>query len=90
MHERFKNVLAAIPYNIALTADGWSSRTLRGYSVVTVHCINDSWVFKSAVLEFAYFPRPRNTGTISSLLLHILYSFGISSKMASITTDSGE
>ena len=57
---KFAQILENVPGRVALTLDGWSSRVMRGYLVVTAHWIDttDSWKLRSCVLDFVYFPFP--------------------------------
>ncbi|OAE20228.1 hypothetical protein AXG93_3960s1180 [Marchantia polymorpha subsp. ruderalis] len=53
-------VLESIPGDVALTCDGWSSRIMKGYFVVTLHWVDENWNLRSTVIEFIYFPPPHN------------------------------
>jgi hypothetical protein len=46
----FRRILESIPGRVALTCDGWSSRIMRGYFVVTLHWICNDWRLRSSVL----------------------------------------
>src|SRR5690349_5995081 len=88
--QKFVHVLENIPGRIALTLDGWSSRVVRGYLVVTAHWIDttkDSWTLRSCVLDFVHFPPPHNTETTSELLLKVLEDYNIGSRVRAVTTD---
>ena len=77
---RFVRELQNIPGRVALTLDGWSSRGMRGYLVVTIHWIDrskDSWKLRSSILEFVFFPPPHNTETTSDLLLKNLEDYNL-------------
>lgn len=87
--EEFRKILESVPGRVALTCDGWSSRVMRGYFVVTVHWIDSDWAMRSAVLEFTYFPPPHNTTTTADLIIAILDHYKLSTKVRAITTDSG-
>ena len=86
---RFQETIDSIPGRVALTADCWSSRVMKGYFVITVHWIGSDWQMLSAVLDFFYFPAPHNQSTTSNLLLKALYDFRIYTKVRVITTDNG-
>lgn len=58
-------VLESIPGDVALTCDGWSSRIMKGYFVVTLHWVDENWNLRSTVIEFIYFPPPHNQCTTS-------------------------
>jgi nucleoside-triphosphatase THEP1 len=87
--EIFLAKLERIPGGVALTLDGWSSRVMKGYLVITVHWIDEDWAIRHAVLEFTYFPRPHNQETTSALIISILKEFNIHTRVRAITTDSG-
>lgn len=89
MQAKFRKNLQAAPGKISLTADGWSSRTMRGYFVVTAHWIDVDWTLQHSILRFIYFPRPHNSSTTATLLTQIIHQYGIESKIVAITTDSG-
>ena len=86
---KFKSILEEIPGRVALTADGWSSRIMRGYFVITVHWIDKKWVLRHSVLEFKYFPPPHNQFSTAQLMMSILKEFSLETRVRSITTDSG-
>ena len=81
--------LQSIPGDVAITCDGWSSRTMRGYFVVTLHWIDKNWILRSTVIEFTYFPPPHNQWTTSELLLSILKDLNLATRIRATTTDSG-
>jgi hypothetical protein len=87
--QNFREIISTIPGRVAITCDGWSSSVIRGYFVVTLHWIDTEWRQRSSVLEFKYFPPPHNMHTTSSLLLRILDTFNLNTKIRAITTDSG-
>lgn len=89
MHERFFQRVQSINSKVALTADGWSSRRMRGYFVITMHWIDEFWKLNKSILEFTYFPSPHTASTTSSLIFHILTTFKLLPKVQAITTDSG-
>lgn len=84
----FKGVLNNITSMVGLTLDGWSSRTIQGYMVITVHWIDSNWILQNSILDFVYFPPPHNTTTTYELVLKILEKWGIVKKVRAITTDS--
>jgi hypothetical protein len=86
---RFRSMIESIEGRVALTLDGWSSRVMRGYFVITMHWINDTWDLKSAVLEFKYFPPPHNQETTFDLIINVLKDYNVSSRVKAITSDSG-
>ena len=86
---RLKVVLDDIPGKVALTADGWSSRVMRGYFVLTIHWVDKSWNLRSCVLEFKYFPPPHDTHSTCQLVYDVLRDFNLHTRVAAITTDSG-
>jgi hypothetical protein len=67
-----RDMFNKIPGRVAITCDGWSSRILRGYFVITVHWIDDIWRLNCCVLDFVYFPPPHNQWTTSDLGLSVL------------------
>lgn len=73
-----KEVMRKVSSNIAINYDGWSSRVLRGYFVVTAHWIMVEFELKKIVLNFVYFPAPQ-----------IMHKFEIEKKVTSVTTDNG-
>ena len=79
----------SVPGLFGITMDGWSSRVMRGYMVVTLHWISSEWELCNAVLEFKYFPSPHNQFTTSDLLLSIMKDYNIQTRVRAITTDSG-
>jgi hypothetical protein len=85
----FMIILESIPGRVALTCDGWSSRIMRGYFVVTLHWICNDWRLRSSMLEFRYFPSPHNAVTTSELLNMILRDYNIHTRIRAITSDSG-
>jgi hypothetical protein len=87
--QNFLSQLERIPGRVALTLDGWSSRIMKGYMVVTVHWVDETWSLKNAVLEFKYFPRPHNQHTTSDLIISILKEFNLHTRVRAITSDSG-
>ena len=86
---RFMNILSNIPGKVALTCDGWSSRTMKGYFAVTIHWICEKWVHRSAVLDFIRFPPPHNQWATAALLTSVIEDNEITQKIRAITTDSG-
>ncbi|KAH8959691.1 hypothetical protein BDL97_06G090300 [Sphagnum fallax] len=49
---QFRQVVESIPGRVAITCDGWSARSMRGFFVITLHWINQSWNLRDCVLEF--------------------------------------
>ena len=86
---RIREVFQNISSHIGITCDGWSSRVLRGYFVVTAHWISDEVDLKHVVLEFVRFPIPHNQWTTKELLLRIFADYRVGKKLQAITTDSG-
>ena len=86
---KIMKVFQEIPGRVSLTADGWSSRTMKWYFVVTIHWIGADWKHHSCLLDFVYFPAPHNQWSTSELLLKIMTEFSVHTKVRSITTDSG-
>ena len=87
--QRFLAQIERIPGRVALTLDGWSSRIMKGYMVVTLHWVDENWCLKNAVLELKYFPGPHNQHTTSELIIAILKEFNIHTRVRAITLDSG-
>jgi hypothetical protein len=88
VHQQFRTVLDSIPGCVALTCDGWSSRIMRGYFVITVHWICSDWVLRSCVLDFKYFPTPHNTLTTCDLLHGVIIDNNLQTRIRAVTTDS--
>ncbi len=72
-----KECIRKVDSNITLTCDVWSSRTLRGYFVVTAHWIDDNFELQNVVLDFVHFPPPHDQSSTKSLLLKIIHDFQI-------------
>jgi hypothetical protein len=85
----FCNIVDGIPGQVALSYDGWSSRIMRGYFVMTLHWIDERWIHRSSVLEFKLFLSPHNMHTTSALIKRILKEFNLATKIRTSTTDSG-
>lgn len=65
MHESVLQRVQAINTKVALTADGWSPHRMRGYFVITMHWIDESWSLNKSILVFTYFPSPHTASTTS-------------------------
>ena len=87
--QEFRAIVESIPGRVAITCDGWSSRVMRGFFVITLHWIDTDWKLRSAVLEFIYFPPPHNQFTTSELILSVLKNYNLNTKIREVTTDSG-
>ena len=85
----FRAIIESIPGRIALTLDGWSSRVMRGYMVVTMHWIDTEWNLRSAILEFKHFPPPHNQITTTDFVCSVLKDFNVHTRVRAITSDSG-
>ena len=51
MNERFSKKVQSVNGKVAITADGWSSRCMRGYFVMTLNWIYDTWQMKNGGRE---------------------------------------
>lgn len=96
IHDLYQNrpkeiqaLLEDISEKVALTADGWSSRVMRGYFVLSLHSIGFKWKLRSYVLEFRYFPPPHDTWSTLELIYNVLRESNLHTLARAVTTDSG-
>lgn len=85
----FMDKINGISGLFSLTIDGWSSRKMDGYIVITIHWIDDTWTMQNSLLEFIHFPSPHNSVTTYELILNVLEKYNLINKIKSITTDNG-
>ncbi|CAH1412232.1 unnamed protein product [Lactuca virosa] len=64
------------------------SNQKRGYMVVTVHYIYDSWNLCNKILRFMYVPAPHNAKTLSKELMGCLVTWSIECKLSTLTLDN--
>ncbi|BBN07713.1 hypothetical protein Mp_4g05870 [Marchantia polymorpha subsp. ruderalis] len=73
---------------VAITCDGWSTRTLRSYFVITLHWIDETWMLRECILDFKYFPPPHDQWSTMSLILESLVLANLHTKIIAATTNN--
>ncbi|KAH8932110.1 hypothetical protein BDL97_19G056000 [Sphagnum fallax] len=77
---QFRQVVESIPGRVAITCDGWSARSMRGFFVITLHWIDQSWSLRDCVLEFKYFPPPHDQWS-TICVCHIIHQVVVDSEV---------
>src|SRR6266498_5272256 len=66
----------------------WTSISALGILAVTVHFINDNWMFEHFVLDVLYLPSPHNAITIKNAIIEIVNNLNIANRLIGITSDN--
>jgi hypothetical protein len=82
--DRLRNVNG----KISLTLDCWTSPNSKAFLGITAHYIDDTWVPRSLVLDFAHLPGMHTGKHLCDSLVGTCEKFGILGKILSITTDN--
>ena len=73
---------------IALTTDGWTSRSAKGFITVTAHVIDKSWQLKDLVLSTAEMSESHTTENLSEHMRSVAAAWKIDLHSTVITTDN--
>nr|XP_055054000.1 E3 SUMO-protein ligase ZBED1-like [Misgurnus anguillicaudatus] len=73
---------------VALTCDGWTSRTTEAYVTITAHFINEEWELVTYVLQTRDMPESHTGHNLAEHLTKALAEWGIKEKDPVIVTDN--
>lgn len=73
---------------VALTCDGWTSRTTEAYVTITAHFINEEWELATYVLQTRDMPESHTGHNLAEHLRNALAEWGITEKDPVIVTDN--
>ena len=73
---------------VALTCDGWTSRTTEAYVTITAHFINETWELVPYVLQTRDMPESHTGHNLAEHLRKALTEWGITGKDPVIVTDN--
>eukprot|EP00924_Labyrinthula_sp_SR-Ha-C_P000244 snap_masked-scaffold_25-processed-gene-1.7-mRNA-1 protein AED:1.00 eAED:1.00 QI:0/0/0/0/1/1/3/0/714 len=75
--------------SFSITCDNWSSTCYKGYMMLTLHWITESFQMKRLGLSFDRHSGKHDGGANCNLIMATLKEFGIQHNVVSITTDNG-
>eukprot|EP00924_Labyrinthula_sp_SR-Ha-C_P014383 snap_masked-scaffold_20-processed-gene-4.15-mRNA-1 protein AED:1.00 eAED:1.00 QI:0/-1/0/0/-1/1/1/0/735 len=75
--------------SFSITCDNWSSTCYKGYMMLTLHWITESFQMKRLGLSFDRHRGKHDGGANCNLIMATLKEFGIQHNVVSITTDNG-
>ncbi|KAH9780517.1 BED-type domain-containing protein [Citrus sinensis] len=82
-------LLEDITSKVSITTDMWtSSNQKKGYMVVTVHFIDNSWTLRNRILRFIYVPSPHTAEALSNELAKCLLDWNVDRRLSTITIDN--
>ncbi|XP_052399237.1 E3 SUMO-protein ligase ZBED1-like [Carassius gibelio] len=73
---------------VALTCDGWTSRTTEAYVTITAHFINEEWELVTYVLQTRDMPESHTGHNLAEHLTKAVAEWGIKEKDPVIVTDN--
>lgn len=73
---------------VALTCDGWTSRTTEAYVTITAHFINEEWELVTYVLQTRDMPESHTGHNLAEHLRKAIAEWGIAEKDPVIVTDN--
>src|SRR6266540_921067 len=85
---QINNYLQLSNSKISLTIDMWTSISALGILAVTVHFINDNWMFEHFVLDVLYLSSPHNAIIIKNAIIEIVNNLNIANRLIEITSDN--
>lgn len=91
MHDEVKKAVKTSlnsAHRVALTCDGWTSRTTEPYVTVTSHHISDDWEMVTQVLQMRAMHESHTGSNIADLLKRAMKEWGIKDKNSATVTDN--
>lgn len=86
--EKILKILNETEGRLSVTGDGWSTKTKKGFFVITVHWISPNWILQSATLEFTHFPYPHDADNTAALIIMAFKKYKIERKLFAFTSDN--
>ncbi|KAH9686208.1 BED-type domain-containing protein [Citrus sinensis] len=82
-------LLEDITSKVSITTDMWtSSHQKKGYMVVTVHFIDNSWTLRNRILRFIYVPSPHTAEALFNELAKCLLDWNVDRRLSTIIIDN--
>ncbi|KIJ35444.1 hypothetical protein M422DRAFT_262406 [Sphaerobolus stellatus SS14] len=83
-----KDRLKAMPSDVSLTIDAWSSDTMDSYLGITGHYVNKAWELEDDIIGFKELSGSHSGNNLAEYVVECLIELGIEKKLGWITTDN--
>ncbi|RVW95114.1 Zinc finger BED domain-containing protein RICESLEEPER 2 [Vitis vinifera] len=86
--DKMISYLEKLQSRVAITIDMWTSNQKKGYMVIIVHYIDESWLLHHHIIRFVYVPPPHTKEVLSDALMDFLLDWNMDRKVSTVTVDN--